>query len=186
MNSLVLCMVGILCYFFADLFVGPTSINVCTHIRCTLVLEYQSPSYQKSLICKLILDICLRSSPHQSQSNFLQLRGKLTTWPPCCRGSQQPLSAYDQSVAIAAPWSFPASQSSRGDEWTSGAPIQRGLHVFIRCHGSVIALWIDLAWQGVSFFIFQHVILSWACLCSVLVSRQRQRQKAEKVDVKII
>lgn len=83
----------------------------------------------------------------------------------CCR--QQPLSAYDQSVAIAAPRSFSASQSCRR-RVNLQCPPSRRLCVFICCHGAVIAFWMDLAWQGVSSFIFWCIILSWACLWSLL------------------
>ena len=145
--------------------------------------------FQKHSRCRVILGARPRSSPHQSQSNYLKLgRGSRRLGPHLAVAANKPLSAYDQSVAIAAPWSFPASQSSGEDEWTSGAPIQRGpacLHL-LPWHRNSILDRFGVAGSQLLYLPTHYIEPSSPVFgARNMVSRQREL-KGEKVDVKIV
>lgn len=149
--------------------------------------SHQSPYFSNYSKSKL-LAICPRSKPHQSQSHFLQRRGRLTTSTPWCRCCRQPLSAYDQSVAIAAPWSFPASQSTSEDEWTSGALILGGpvrLHL-LPWHCNSFLDRFSMAGSQFLYLPTHSIELSLPVVGAHNMESRQRESKEEKVDVKIV
>lgn len=178
MNSLV--CVRLAHYFSAVLFWVP---HVCkaTH---TLVLANQSPSYLKSLVCELVLEICSRSSPHQSQSNFLQLgetgdlapmlpwqpTAPLCIWSVCCHSSPVELSC--QSV----------SHRRRVNQRSSHPERPSCLHLLPWHRNSVL----DRSGMAGSRSLYLPTCYIELSLPRCCVREQTMEAKAEKVDVKIM
>lgn len=108
----------------------------------------------------------IRSSLQHSQSNFLQLCW-LGEWVARRKGGcWQPLLCIWSVCCHSSPRELPCQSVWRWRRVNQRCPLSmEGLRVFICCHGTVMAPWMDLAWQGVSSFIFRRTISSPARLC---------------------
>lgn len=162
------------------------------HISCTATVL---PDHRFSLFLfkkkksQLILATCHKVKSSTQSSSFPATLLTRACWqPPLCIRSV---------CCHSSPRDLPCQSVWRWRRVNRRCPLSReGLRVFICCHGTVMASWMDLAWQGVSSFIFRRIISSPACLCGQCLTTwwadkreaksAREREEGESRDVQIV